>query len=127
MEGFEAALERARRFADAGADVTFVEAPESVAELLAVPERLVGIPQVVNLVEGGRTPLLPLAQLGSFRLALFANAALQAAVLGMQRALVALYETGSLAAATEHLVGWGERQCVVRKHAFDELEARYGS
>lgn len=92
-----------------------------------MPERLVGIPQVVNLVEGGRTPLLPLAQLGSFRLALFANAALQAAVLGMQRALAALYETGSLVAATEHLVGWGERQRVVRKHAFDELEARYGS
>lgn len=125
IEGFDAAIERARRFAEAGADVTFVEAPESVAELLAVPERLPGIPQVVNLVEGGRTPLLPVAELGSFRLALFANAALQAAVLGMQRALAALHDTGSLVAASQHLVGWAERQRVVRKPEFDEVERRY--
>ena len=125
VEGFASAIERAERYAAAGADVTFVEAPETVAELLAVPERLPGIPQVVNLVEGGRTPLLPVSQLGSFRLALFANAALQAAVLGMQRALATLYDTGSLAAAAEHLVGWTERQRIVRKPVFDEVEERY--
>ncbi|SCL26457.1 carboxyvinyl-carboxyphosphonate phosphorylmutase [Micromonospora rhizosphaerae] len=125
VEGFDAAIERARMFAEAGADVTFVEAPESVGELLAVPERLPGIPQVVNLVEGGRTPLLPVAELGSFRLALFANAALQAAVLGMQRALATLRDTGSLAVASQHLAGWAERQRVVRKPQFDEVERRY--
>jgi 2-methylisocitrate lyase-like PEP mutase family enzyme len=125
VEGFDAAVERARRYAAAGADVTFVEAPQTEAELLAVPERLAGIPQVVNLVEGGRTPLLPLSRLGSFRLALFANAALQAAVLGMQRALADLHRTGSLADITSHLVGWGERQRVVRKPEFDVLEQRY--
>jgi 2-methylisocitrate lyase-like PEP mutase family enzyme len=122
--GFEAAVERARAYADAGADVTFIEAPRTVEELRAIPRRL-GVPQVVNLVEGGQTPLLPLAELADFRIALFANAALQAAARGIQRVLGRLHATGSLAGALDDLVGWEERQRLVRKPHFDALEARY--
>lgn len=125
VEGFEAAVERAARYAEAGADVTFVEAPQTVEELQAVPARLPGIPQVVNLVEGGRTPLLPLVELADFRIALFANAALQGALRGMQRVLGVLRETGSLAGALDDLASWEERQRIVRKPEFDERERRY--
>jgi 2-methylisocitrate lyase-like PEP mutase family enzyme len=125
IEGFEGALERAGRYAEAGADVTFVEAPQTVEELHAVPARLPGIPQVVNLVEGGRTPLLPLAELADFRIALFANAALQGALRGMQKVLGVLRETGSLANALDDLAGWEERQRIVRKPEYDERERRY--
>ena len=123
-EGFEAAIERARAYAAAGADAIFVEAPQSAEELLAIPGRVDG-PSVVNLVEGGRTPLLPLAELAEFRVALFANAALQGAIHGMQRVLTILRETGSLDAATGLLAPWDERQRLVRKPMFDALEARY--
>lgn len=125
-EGFDAAIERARQYARAGADVTFVEAPRTVDELLSIPGK-VPVPQVVNLVEGGRTPLLPLTRLGDFRLALFANIALQAAVKGMQDTLGTLREMGSLAAAAENVAGWQERQRLVDKPRYDALDAKYAS
>jgi 2-methylisocitrate lyase-like PEP mutase family enzyme len=125
VDGFDAAIERAARYAEAGADVTFVEAPASVEELLAVPHRLPGVPQVANLVEGGQTPALPLDRLADFRMAIFANIALQGAIRGMQRSLGALRATGSLAEAAADVAGWDERQRLVRKPSFDELQRRY--
>jgi 2-methylisocitrate lyase-like PEP mutase family enzyme len=64
VEGFEPALERAECFIAAGADVLFVEAPQSDAQLIAVADRFKGrIPLLANMVEGGRTPLHPAAEL----------------------------------------------------------------
>jgi 2-methylisocitrate lyase-like PEP mutase family enzyme len=124
-EGYEAALDRARRYADVGADITFLEAPTSEQELLDIPHRLPGTPQVVNLVEGGQTPPLPTEQLSDFRIALFANAALQAQIHGMQEALRVIHAHGSLAELTGLLAPWTERQRLVGKPHFDELEERY--
>lgn len=124
LEGFDAAVERARAYADAGADITFVEAPQTAEELLSLPKRL-PCPQVANLVEGGKTPLLPLEDLRDFGIVLYANAALQAAVLGMQRALGRLKDSGSLAELTPELAGWSERQRLVRKPDFDAWESAY--
>ncbi len=126
VEGFEAAVARAHAYRDAGADVLFVEAPRDRAEVLGLPERLAA-PQVINLVIGGRTPLLPVEQLAGFRIALVANLALQAAVAGMQGALRRLRATGSLAEAAAGVAGWDERQRLVGKAAFDALERRYAA
>jgi len=125
-EGFAAALERAAAYREAGADVTFVEAPQSVDELRAIPNEL-GWPQVVNLVEGGRTPLLPLDELDGFTIALFANAALQGAIKGTLTVLEGLRRTGSLAAVSGDLAGWSQRQRLVGKPFFDTLEQRYAT
>src|SRR5262245_48519236 len=57
-EGFAAALERAAAYREAGADVTFVEAPTSIEEIADIPRRLPW-PQLINVVIGGRTPELP--------------------------------------------------------------------
>jgi 2-methylisocitrate lyase-like PEP mutase family enzyme len=57
VEGFEAALDRAETYVDAGADVLFVEAPQSLNQLQAIVARLGGrIPLMANMVEGGVTP-----------------------------------------------------------------------
>lgn len=124
--GFEAAVRRAQTYLEAGADVTFVEAPQSVEEALSLP-MLVGGPQVINLVQGGKTPLMPVSALGNFRIALFANVALQGAVHGTQRALSKLLESGSLQETLDDIVDWDERQRLVRKPVFDSLEERYAS
>ena len=125
VEGLDAALERAAAYVDAGADVVFLEAPESAEELLSLPRRL-AVPQVVNLVEGGRTPLLPVSDLGEFRIALYANISLQAAVFGMQSVLTQLKAHGAVTPEIRAaIVGWPERQRIVRKPSFDELEERY--
>ena len=64
VEGFERAFERAERYIEAGADVIFVEAPRTNAELAAVPKALGGKrPLMANMVEGGRTPMPPVAEL----------------------------------------------------------------
>ena len=125
VEGLDAALERAAAYVDAGADVAFIEAPQSAEELLSLPRRL-AVPQVVNLVEGGRTPLLPVSDLGEFRIALYANISLQAAVFGMQTVLTQLKAHGAVTPEMRAaIVDWPERQRIVRKPSFDELEERY--
>ena len=74
-DGIEAALERAARYVQAGADVIFVESPETEEEL-AIVARSVNVPVLANMVEGGRTPILPAGQLAKlgFSMAIYPNA-----------------------------------------------------
>jgi len=126
IDGLEAALERAEAFVEAGADVTFVEAPTSRDELAAIARRL-RVPQVANMVHGGKTPIVPQRDLASmgFGCVLYANAALQAALLATERVLGALRRDGSLENVGELLAGFEERQRAVAKPFFDALEAKY--
>jgi 2,3-dimethylmalate lyase len=126
VEGLDRALERAAAYQQAGADVLFVEAPQSVDELRDIPRRVPGL-HVANMVEGGRTPLLPAAQLPGFSIVLFANIALQAAIRGMQGVLAELGRTGSLDGVGDRIAPWPERQRLVRKPEFNDLETRYSS
>jgi len=70
VEGFERAIERAALYRDAGADVLFVEAPKTRAELKRIPPALRGVPLMANMVEGGKTPVLSAAELESMGFAL---------------------------------------------------------
>lgn len=113
-EGLSAALDRAAAYREAGADVLFVEAPQSDDELRAIPKALPGA-HLCNIVHGGKTPMLPqhvLAEMG-FAGVLYANAALQSAMLAIGRTLRHLRETGSLHGAEDQLIGFAERQQVV--------------
>jgi len=126
MEGLEAALERAQRYIEAGADMTFVEAPPSREALTAVPARL-GAPQMLNMVLGGKTPIIgrdEAADMG-FALVLYANAALQGAIQGMQSALRDLRDRGVL--DESRVTSFAERQRLVGKPLLDELAARYAA
>ncbi|HUZ74068.1 MAG TPA: isocitrate lyase/PEP mutase family protein [Stellaceae bacterium] len=125
VNGIDDALERAARYIDAGADVTFVEAPRTVAEM----ERITALPapQLVNLVAGGLTPMLPreeLARMG-FAIVLYANAALQAAMQAMKTVLRHLGTTGALDGVAEMLMDFNERQAIVGKPRYDAMERRY--
>ncbi len=126
VEGFEAAIERASRYIEAGADVTFVEAPETLDDLRAVPSRL-NAPQLVNMVLGGKTPIIKeevAADMG-FSLVLYANAALQGAVHGMQTTLAALKDVGVLDETA--VTSFAERQRLVGKPAYDAMEVQYAT
>jgi 2-methylisocitrate lyase-like PEP mutase family enzyme len=126
VEGFESALERATRYIEAGADVTFVEAPETLDDLEAVPLRL-NAPQLLNMVLGGKTPIVEektAADMG-FSLVLYANAALQGAVHGMQTTLTALRDKGVLEESA--VTSFAERQRLVGKPDYDAMEVRYAT
>jgi 2-methylisocitrate lyase-like PEP mutase family enzyme len=88
VEGLDGAIERAWRYRDAGADVLFVEAPESEAEVAAVAEALPGTPLLFNGLEGGKTPPIALERLGElgFRIVLLPLTSLFAATRAVQEA-----------------------------------------
>ncbi len=128
VEGFDRAMERALAFVEAGADMTFVEAPVTVEELARIPREL-PVPQIANIVFGGRTPdpgREQLAQMG-FSLVLYANAALQAALKASYEVLEALKRDGSLTSVSHRLATFDERQKAVAKDHWDQLETRYSA
>ncbi|MFD1711145.1 isocitrate lyase/PEP mutase family protein [Ottowia sp. GY511] len=124
--GFEAAVERAQRFAEAGADILFVEAVTKAEEVCALPQRLKQ-PQLMNMVIGGKTPIFNAEQLGElgFGIVLYANAALQGAIAGMQKALTALRDDKEVQESSGLVTPFAERQRLVGKPEWDALEARY--
>jgi 2-methylisocitrate lyase-like PEP mutase family enzyme len=126
VHGFDDAIERARAYAEHGADITFVEAPTSIDELRRIPLAL-ACPQIVNVVIGGKTPALPAAEFAvmGFGIVLYANAALQGAVRGMTLALQHLKEHGQLGEDPALVASFAQRQALVQKPLFDELEGRY--
>jgi 2-methylisocitrate lyase-like PEP mutase family enzyme len=124
--GFQAAIERAAAYREAGADVGFVEAPQSLEAIADIP-RLLPWPQIINIVLGGRTPELPnekLRELG-FAAVLYANVALQSALRGMQEALAVLRKDGRMGDASKLAVDFSERQRLVGKAEFDAMERKY--
>jgi 2-methylisocitrate lyase-like PEP mutase family enzyme len=126
VEGLERALERAQAYVAAGADATFVEAPTTLEELARIPKAL-DVPQVANIVFGGKTPdpgREKLAELG-FSIVLYANAALQAALKASYDVLSVLKSEGSLRSVVDRLASFEERQRTVAKDEWDAREARY--
>jgi 2-methylisocitrate lyase-like PEP mutase family enzyme len=124
--GFEAAVERAQKFAEAGADILFVEAVTTAEEIHALPRRLAK-PQLMNMVIGGRTPIFSateLAEIG-YGIVLYANAALQGAVAGMQKALTVLRDEKEIRESSGLVTPFAERQRLVGKPQWDALEKRY--
>jgi 2-methylisocitrate lyase-like PEP mutase family enzyme len=126
IHGLDDALERAHAFAQQGADITFVEAPESRQELQRISAEL-PCPQVVNVVIGGKTPTLKASEFGhmGFGVVLYANAALQGAIRGMNQALTYLKDHGELPETPDLVATFAERQSLVQKDRFDALEKRY--
>jgi 2-methylisocitrate lyase-like PEP mutase family enzyme len=127
VEGFDAAIERAGRYQEAGADILFVEAPQSVDELARIPRSVDGI-HLCNMVVGGKTPILPAAELGQMGYAgvIYANAALQASLNAMTDVFGHLFRTGSIAGAESKLASFQERQAVVDYTRFAADDDYYG-
>lgn len=121
VEGLDAALERARRYAGAGADILFVEAPESVDHIAAVARELDGLPLLINMFEGGRTPALAperLAELG-YRIVIVPSDLQRAAMRAMQDVARELVEQGHSGAFSSRLATFAERDLLVRKPWWD--------
>jgi 2-methylisocitrate lyase-like PEP mutase family enzyme len=107
--GLDEALRRAEAYARAGADLLFIESPESEDEMRRIGES-VGVPLVANMVDGGRTPVLgrdALLDIG-YKLAIFPLTALLAATQAMRSVYGALAQHGSSAALQQPLMAFDE-------------------
>jgi 2-methylisocitrate lyase-like PEP mutase family enzyme len=130
VEGLDAAVERARAYAAAGADLLFVEAPRSESDIATVAQALAGTaPLVFNWAEGGRTPPLGLdriTELG-FRLVLFPIGTLLAATAGIRSLLEVLRRDGTPTAALPGLPAFDEFTDLVGLPEIVRLEERWAA
>lgn len=126
MLGFEAAVERAQLFAEAGADILFVEAVTTAEEIRSLP-KLINNPQLMNMVIGGKTPIFNAEELGDlgYGIVLYANAGLQGALAGMQKVLTVLRDEKQVLEDPNLVAPFAERQRLVDKPFWDSLEKRY--
>ena len=127
VNGMEDALDRANAYAEAGADIIFVEAPTTIEQLKQLTSSLKGIPQVINLVEGGKTPLISLkeAEEIGFKIMLCANTVLRSAIKGITESLRILKAEGSHENIHELICTWEERQSLFKLHQIKEWENKY--
>jgi 2-methylisocitrate lyase-like PEP mutase family enzyme len=126
VEGLEAAIDRVNAYLEAGADVGFVEAPQNVDELRIVGRQLKG-PALVNVFEGGKTPMVPASELEamSFRLGIYPSQTHRAAIRAAQRVLAALKEDGDISRLEGELATFQEREDAVGTTRWRALEAKY--
>jgi 2-methylisocitrate lyase-like PEP mutase family enzyme len=123
IEGFEAALVRAQRYVDAGADMIFVEAPQTLEQIQIIAQRLPG-PKLMNMFYGGKTPLVSLptlAELG-YQLVIVPSDLQRAAIHAMQKALVELQRSGDSHAMADELTSFSERELIVQTEKFLALD-----
>jgi 2,3-dimethylmalate lyase len=127
VEGLDGALERARRYRDAGADILFVEAPESTDEIRRVAERFSDVPLLFNYTEGGKTPAVThafLRDLG-FRLVIFPLSTLLAATAAMRAALAEIKASGTPIDLLPTMLGFDAFLDFIGAGEIRELEQRF--
>jgi len=128
VEGFAAALDRAGAYGEAGADVIFVEAPTSEEEIAAVARRFPGW-KLINMFQGGKTPLLPVARLEAlgYNIVIIPSDLQRAAIKAMQRALECIARDGSTAAMSADMASFKEREAVIDTAGYIARDRRYAS
>jgi 2-methylisocitrate lyase-like PEP mutase family enzyme len=126
VDGFAAAMDRASAYIEAGADVIFVEAPTTEAEIAEVAKRLPGW-KLINMFEGGKTPLLPVAQLEAlgYAIVIIPSDTQRAAIKAMQQVLAAIARDGSSAALRGEMVSFKEREAIIGTADYLDRSKRY--
>lgn len=125
VEGFDAAIERAQRYREAGADALFVEAP-SAEQLPALAPRL-EFPLVYNMAASGKTPFLGRSEIENlgFKIIIYPNWMVLAAIRAASQVLTTLRETGSIASVAPEVASFREFFDLMGMPEVQELEARY--
>ncbi len=126
IEGLAAAIDRVNAYLEAGADVGFVEAPQTVEELRIVGREVRG-PALVNVFEGGKTPMIGAQELEAmgFRLGIYPSQTHRAAIRAAQRVLAAMKRDGDTRAIETELATFQEREDAVGTADWRALEDKY--
>jgi 2-methylisocitrate lyase-like PEP mutase family enzyme len=127
IEGLDAAIERAHAYAAAGADVIFVEAPVSVEQIETIARR-VPQPKLINMFQGGKTPLVPVARLKAlgYQIVIIPSDLQRAAIRAMDDVLAVLARDGSSADLADRMASFKDRESVVDTAAYLARDAEYG-
>lgn len=125
--GLEEAIRRGKLYRDAGADVVFVEAPQSLEELQQVAREIPDAPLFANMIEGGKTPLLSSAELRDlgYKMVVYPLSALFSAAKSVEDTFRALYQEKTTASRQDALVSFTEFEEIIGVPSWRELESRY--
>jgi len=127
VEGLNAAIERAKLYKRAGADILFIEAPQSIEEIEMIAESFKGIPLLFNWAEGGKTPPMPyekLKELG-FKIIIFPISALLAATKAIREVLAEIKARGTPIGVMNKLVPFNEFNDLIGLPEIRKLEQLY--
>jgi carboxyvinyl-carboxyphosphonate phosphorylmutase len=124
--GLDEAISRAKDYVKAGADMIFIEAPRSRDELRKIASSI-ETPQMVNLVEGGKTPLVTIKELEEmgFKIASFSGSSQKIAIKAIQKFLADFHETGDIRLYLDDMVSLEERSQLLGLDVFYELERKF--
>jgi len=127
VHGFDDAISRGRAFARLGVDAIFVEAPQSEEELAQIPRLIPGVPILVNVFKGGKTPMLPMGRLEKmgYRIAIYPSETQRAAIHAMRRALDTLKREGTTESIDDALTTFKERDRVVGLDDWQKIEREF--
>lgn len=120
VDGFEAALDRAEAYVEAGADMLFIEAPQTIEQIEEIGRRI-KTPKLMNMFYGGKTPLVPLERLHelNFQLVIIPSDLQRAAIKAMQKTLGVIKKNGDSEGIADELTTFKEREAII--HTEDYL------
>ena len=126
VEGLEKAIQRGKRYAGAGADMIFVEAPQSVEEIKKIADSI-STPLLINMFKGGKTPLVPMNKLEAmgYRVAIVPSPLQLAAIHAMQELLRVLKKEGTVEPFSERMASFKERDEIVDLPKYQGFEKKY--
>jgi len=125
-EGLQEAIDRAKEFKKAGADIIFLEAPKSYGQLGEISKQI-NAPMLLNQIERGATPLVPFdraEQLG-FKIVLYPLTSLYAAAKGIRDSLEYLKKKRTSEGFQNNLIPFGDFNKLVGYDKFHDLEMKY--
>lgn len=123
VEGFEQAIKRACAYKEAGADMIFVEAPETIEHIEAIAKQVPG-PKLINMFHGGKTPVIPASQLQAlgYQVVIIPSDLQRAAIKAMQTTLAAIHRDGNSSTIAEQLTSFKEREVIVDTKRYLEID-----
>jgi 2-methylisocitrate lyase-like PEP mutase family enzyme len=126
VDGLDAAIARLEAYAEAGADVLFLEAPRSLDELTTAASVL-NTPMLANMSEGGKTPIVELADLRAIgiKIALYPSSAIFAAAQAARRVAMSLRESGSTSSLADQMVPLEEFNDLAGLPHWSSVESRF--
>ena len=123
VEGFENAIKRAQAYLKAGADMIFVEAPETIEQIEAIA-KAIPQPKLINMFFGGKTPLVPVARLQEwgYRMVIIPSDLQRAAIKAMENTLQAIQKNGDSATMAEQMTSFKQREVIIETEKYLQLD-----
>src|SRR3989338_7500840 len=123
VEGFDSAIARAKAYKKAGADMIFVEAPETLAHIEKIASAIPG-PKLINMFHGGKTPVVAVSRLQElgYSVVIIPSDLQRAAIKAMQTTLSAIHQDGNSEAVASQLATFKEREKIVDTTKYLEID-----